>query len=225
MEIIKHTLAALALTTSLVPTQSIDLTNWKLTLPTKEATEITQPQLAEYESSYFTKTEKGIVFVAPVSGGSTKNSKYPRSELREMDGLEKAAWTNTKGIHTMTIVQSIDHTPVVKPHVVAGQIHDADDDVVMIRLEGTHLFVEAQGEELETLDANYKLGSVFTTKMVASGGRIKIFHNGKQMLNYKRKVEGGYFKSGSYCQSNMEKGDKPGAYCQVTVYDLKVSHD
>ncbi len=37
---------------------------------------------------------------------------------------------------------------MVKPHIVAGQIHDADDDVIVFRLEGKKLFIDHNGAEL-----------------------------------------------------------------------------
>ena len=112
----------------------------------------------------------GVAFRAPVGGATTGNSSYPRSELREMsaDGRREAGWTNASGRHIMTINQAITATPRAKPHVVAGQIHGAEDDVVMIRLEGRRLFVESDGTDVGLLDPRYRLGTRFTVSIIAT---------------------------------------------------------
>jgi hypothetical protein len=53
-----------------------------------------------------------------------------------------ASWSNESGTHTMRLRQAVTKLPEAKPHVVTAQIHDEDDDVVMVRLEGTQLEVE-----------------------------------------------------------------------------------
>ena len=78
------------------PGDLLDLGNWFLTLPVGPAGDpdsIDQPELLDYRSEWFDLTPDGtgVVFRAPAGGVTTKNSKYPRSELREMNGEEKAA--------------------------------------------------------------------------------------------------------------------------------------
>ena len=124
----------------------------------------------------------------------------------------------------MTIRQAITHLPEVKPHVVAGQIHDAEDDVVMIRLEEANLFVEGGGEDLGTLDPAYVLGSVFTIRVEASGGEIRIAYNDGAPIVVTRSGDGMYFKAGCYTQSNTDRGDDAAAYGEVVIYDLTVEH-
>jgi hypothetical protein len=60
---------------------------------------------------------------------------------------------------------------VVKPHVVAGEIHGSSDDVIVFRLEGAHLFVYENGKARPTLTGTCNLGDVFTVKFVAHNGR------------------------------------------------------
>ncbi|WP_373049617.1 polysaccharide lyase family 7 protein [Vulgatibacter sp.] len=221
--------------TAELPADRLDLSSWKLTLPVEtphegDPDEIRQPELADFAIDPFfglTAKKDGVVFRAPVEGATTSGSGYPRSELREMtaDGSDEASWSTTSGTHTLEIRQAITHLPEVKAHVVAGQIHDAEDDVIMIRLEGEHLFVEGGGEELATLDANYQLGTVFTVKMVASDGRIRVHYDDVLALDLARAASGCYFKAGAYTQSNLEKGDVAGAYGEVVIYDLQLAHD
>jgi poly(beta-D-mannuronate) lyase len=213
-----------------VPASVLDLTNWKVTLPVAGsgggALEVKQPQLASYSDPYFRTDGGTVVFTAPVDGATTSGSSYPRSELREManGGKDNASWASTSGSHVMEITQAITQTPVAKPHVVAGQIHDSGDDVVMIRLEGTHLFVEGDGDELATLDANYRVGTPFTVRLEVTGGRIKVFYNGVQKLDHPHAGSGLYFKAGAYTQSNTGKGEPAGAAGQVVISKLTVRH-
>ncbi|MBC8068902.1 MAG: polysaccharide lyase family 7 protein [Deltaproteobacteria bacterium] len=220
-----------------VPAELLDLSAWKLTLPVgsrrapDEPREVLQPELASFTLDPFfalTDTADGVVFQANAGGVTTDNSGYPRSELREMlpDGSDEAAWTTTAGTHTLTITQAITHLPIEKPHVVAGQIHDADDDVVMIRLEGERLFVEGDGDELGLLDDAYVLGTVFTVQMSAHDGIIDVYYEdlGDPLVSLARAAEGCYFKAGVYTQSNEEQGDTPDAYGEVVIHELVLEH-
>lgn len=137
---------------------------------------------------------------------------------------QRASWSNTGGLHTMTIRQAITHLPDVKPHVVAGQIHDASDDVIMIRLERNHLFVEAGGDEIGVLDPAYVLGTPFTVQITARDGYIQVSYNGELKVHYNQSGSGYYFKAGCYTQSNPSKGDAADAYGEVIIYSLQVSH-
>jgi poly(beta-D-mannuronate) lyase len=217
-----------------VPGDILDLTEWKLTLPVGtpgSPTETKQPALRTFSMSpYFVvdSTGSGVVFQAHAGGVTTSNSGYPRTELREMaaGGSQNAAWSTNSGMHTMTITETITHLPVAKPHVVAGQIHDASDDVVMIRLEGTNLFVEGGGNELGTLNASYSLGTRFTVRLVAEGGRIRIYYDdlATPKVDLPSSKTDCYFKAGVYTQSNPAHGDDPSAYGEVVVHALAVTH-
>lgn len=217
-----------------LPSQVLDLANWKLTLPLPDKDgggplEVAQPELAEFEvDPWFLAEGDHVRFRAHAGGATTSGSHYPRSELREMtaDGAEKASWSTTEGVHTLTIVQAITHLPVAKPQVVAGQIHDAADDVVMIRLEGSRLFVEGGGEDLGELDADYVLGDLFTVRIEAGDGRIDVTYgdDAGPAVSVPADAEGCYFKAGVYTQSNPERGDDPDAYGEVELHDLQVTH-
>jgi hypothetical protein len=196
--------------------------------------EIRQPQLGGFPGdAHFHLDPRlgGVVFRAPVGGVTTKNSTYPRSELREMTpgGSREARWSNQAGQHILTLSEAITATPRVKPHVVVAQVHDADDDVVMVRLEGRRLFVESDGDEVGLLDPDYRLGSRFTIGIVASPGGVRVFHRAdgatQTQVVHVGKVGGGmYFKVGCYTQSNRSRGDAPAAYGEVVVYALAVRH-
>jgi poly(beta-D-mannuronate) lyase len=165
-----------------------------------------------------------MIFRAHAAGVTTENSDYPRSELREMAGSREAAWSSRAGTHVLTISQAITATPVAKPHVVAGQIHDGDDDVLAIRLEGRRLFVDANGRAVGVLDANYRLGTRFIVVVSATPNGIRVTYNGSRAVRVPRVGTGWYFKAGCYVQSNPSQGDRPHAYGEVVIYDLNVRH-
>ncbi len=218
-----------------LPGEILDLTNWKLTLPigeTDDPTEIVQPELGTYTIDPYFQVGPGgdvVVFHANAGGVTTSGSHFPRSELREMTdgGANKAAWSTTSGVHTMTITQAVTHLPDVVPHVVAGQIHDAEEYVMLVRLDGERLWVKSGGEEMGVLDPAYVLGDEFTLRITAADGRIDVYYNDlvTPAVSLPYDTTGCYFKAGSYSQSNTEYGDAPEAYAEVQIRDLVVTHE
>lgn len=212
------------------PGQLLDLTNWYLTLPTGEEgdpDDVYQPELATYSGPWFQLNEArdAVVFTANAGGVTTPGSNYPRSELREMSGEEKASWSNTDGTHTLSTRQAVTKLPPVKAHVVTAQIHDAEDDVVEVRLEGEHLFAEYDDGNGEiTIDPAYQLGTPYDLMITAAEGRIEICYNGELEAEIPKQGSGWYFKTGSYVQSNPERGEQPDAVGQVVTYTLRVEH-
>lgn len=220
------------------PSQLINLTNWKLTLPigsSEKPAEIKQPALSTYKSDpYFLVTAdgSGVRFRAPVNGVTTSGSGYPRSELREMSngGTTNASWSSTSGTHTMFLDQAITSVPQTKKHVVSGQIHDAGDDVIVIRLEYPNLYVNVDGKNAYKLDSNYTLGKRFTVKFVVSGGQTKVYYNNSASPVYtlNKSYSGAYFKAGAYTQSNCSKESSSSCnnnnFGEVVIYQAIVTH-
>ena len=216
--------------TAQVPGQVLDLTNWKLTLPTGqegEPEEIVEPELSSFSNDFFRLKDgrDGVVFTANAGGVTTSGSSYPRSELREMNGQEKASWSNTTGTHILRVRETVTRLPAVKPQVVAAQIHDAEDDVIEVRVEGERLLVEYNdGEDDATLDPAYALGTPYDLEIAAADGHIRVSYNGTQKADIVKSGSGWYFKAGSYVQSNLSRGDAPDAEGQVVIYTLHVEH-
>ncbi|MBU2951056.1 polysaccharide lyase family 7 protein [Tamlana agarivorans] len=141
---------------------------WKITKP--DGSE--QKPLCNFDNQdyyYVNNTDDGIVFKVVIdnSNGSTANSNYIRSELRERlpDGSLDVYWT-TAGTHVIYVEQAITHLPTYKDHLVATQIHgDKDagiDDAMVLRLEGDHLFLSFNGGKLRedvTVKTGYTLGT------------------------------------------------------------------
>jgi Alginate lyase len=237
----KSATVAAAAAVPTLPSQVLNLTNWKITLPidangntSGTATEVKQPDLDDFSiSPYFrvTSTGTGVSFKAHCGGATTSGSGYPRSELREMknNGSANASWSSGSGTHTMEIEQSIKQLPVKKPEVIAGQIHDGTSDVIAFRLEGDNLIIDAGGTTKATLTGSYVLGTKFTVKFVVSGNQTKCYYNGSLRYTLNKSFGTAYFKAGVYTQSSCKGVKKvPGESCdalgEVIIYKLTVTH-
>lgn len=227
--------AATAAPTCGYPASILNLTNWKETLPTGKQgspTEIDQPQLATYSiDPWFTPAAgcTGVQFRAAVNGVTTSGSGYPRSELREMTGggSAEASWSTTSGTNTMTIDEAVTRLPSEKPQVVVGQIHDADDDVAVWRLEGSKLYVtDGDNSHYQLVTDNYQLGTRFTAEFVTNGGKITAYYNGALVATLSVKSSGDYFKAGVYTQANCDNSAPctAGNAGESVIYGLTVSH-
>jgi hypothetical protein len=229
---------------AILPSQILDLTDWKITLPiappgSSDAEEITQPQLTRFSlAPYFAVdgAHNGVVFQADAGGATTSGSSYPRSELREMtdDGTQEASWSiAAAGTNMMSVTEASTALPKAKPQVVTAQIHDASSDIIEILADGERsnspgtysICLRYNGSEQKTcLDDNYVPGTPYTIQMSASDGHIVIYYNGVQKFDFANTTTGCYFKVGAYTQSNVSKGDASSAYGQVVIYNLHVTH-
>lgn len=218
--------------------------NWKLTLPTGQAgkpAEVKMPALADYTGPHFSlnTTNDGVTFVAPTDGVTTKNSKNPRSELREMEanGAVMASWSSTVGAHSMEVELTIDELPRGgKPHVVVAQIHDKNDDVCVWRLEGnttgdrsTGKLWITDGDSPHALGvADVRLGERIRVGFHVQNGVIRFLFNGTVVAyEQRKKVTGCYFKTGCYNQSGgivTPFDDGSADFAQVTLYRQTVTH-
>jgi poly(beta-D-mannuronate) lyase len=208
-----------------LPSAVLNLVPWKISLPYgADTTQVTQPALAELSDAYF-RVASAVQFTVPVNGTVQAGAVYPRSELREMnsDGTE-AAWSTTSGTHTMEIVQRITHLPKVKPQLIAGQIHDAAEYVLLIRLDEDKLHVVYGDQSVAVLDPHYRLSTTFTVRLAAGDGFIDVYYNNARAAHIAASRTGCYFKAGCYLQTNPSRGDAPNDYGQVEVFDLRLIH-
>lgn len=220
------------------PPNELDLTNWKLTLPTgslENPIEIMQPKLDNFELSpwFIALPEaRAIRFRAAVNGVTTDGSDYPRTELREMtDSETKASWSSENGKHTLYIDQAITAVPSAKQDVVAGQIHDDERDVIAIRLDYPVLHIRINGTNVQTLDASYALGKRFNIRFEVSNNQTKVYYNNstEPLYTLSKNYSGAYFKAGVYTQSNCDK-EKIQSLCtdnnygEVVIYRIEISH-
>jgi len=219
-----------------LPSEVLDLSLWKLTLPVDtqrpgSPDEIRQPELKAFrDATCFDLDANGrdVVFRAPCGGATTRGSQYPRCELREMassDGKTAAHWSTSDGrIHTLTAQLAVRHTPKVKKQVVCAQIHDREDDLLMIRLEGQKLIVERNDSGDVLLDPHYEQGRFFDLKVEAAAGHVRVWYDGALKLDWEVSREGCYFKAGCYTQSNLKRGDQADAYGEVAIRSLQLRH-
>lgn len=131
----------------------------------------------------------------------------------------------------MTITQAVTHLPPKVPKVVVGQIHDPDDEVLMVRLDGQHLYIEVRNVDgtyvQKTLTDSYRLGTKFNVKIIATKAGIRVDYNGAEKAVFKGRVSAGptwYFKAGCYLQSNTTKGERPDGFGESVLYRLTISH-
>ena len=205
------------------PSQVLDLRSWKLNLPENNQ-QVVQPQLGHFADDAFDVVQ-AVQFTAPCGGDAQPGSKYPRSELREMnpDG-SPASWSTTSGTHVLELTQRITHLPVVKPQLVCGQIHSETDYLILIELDSHKLYVRYRDATAGVLDEGYELGTFFDLRIEASGGYVDVFYNGAHKVHQPMTEKGCYFKAGCYVQSNTSTGDLPTAYGQVEISRLEITH-
>jgi hypothetical protein len=215
------------------PSQLLDVSDWKLQIPTGDPTlEVKNPKLATYSSTYFKNDSacKAVRFRAPTNGTTTSGAEYPRSELREMKGGDAAKWSTTSGTHRMVIDEAVTRLPDGKRQIGVAQIHNGDNDILIVRVEASELILKPNGKSAVVLDSSYQLGERFKIELVASGGYIKAYYNGTKVYSLARKTSTAYFKAGAYTQSNCDTEADHGARCgssnygEVAIYDLVVTH-
>ncbi len=215
------------------PSEIVKLTAWKLTTPfdtaqTGRPDEILQPELDRYTHPrcfYVSDSNDAVVFRAHCGGVTTRNSGYPRCELREMtsDGEDEVAWSTLHAAtHVLEAELAIREVPEMKPHVVCVQIHDPENDLLMIRLEGRKLFIErAEGGDVR-LNSDYRLGERFQIRIESGNNHVRVWYNGEQRLDWNVKRKGCYYKIGCYTQSNLNQGDQPDSAGEVWLYSLQL---
>ncbi|CAN5271933.1 polysaccharide lyase family 7 protein [soil metagenome] len=228
---------------AMTPDEVFDLANWKLTLPRDcsggtagTACEVKQPALNTYESTWFRVPSTGgaILFRADAQGARTSSAtKYARSELRQMNGSSNAAWSCTGKTTSMQMRFAIKHTPINKPEVTVGQIHDASDDLLMIKYTGPSGAngstdtgkLEARFNDDTTtklITSSYQLGTEVTFDIQVSGGKVNIIYNGRTVISGQALRSGTcYWKAGMYIQANTST-DSPTAYGEVSMRALTV---
>lgn len=167
----------------------------------------------------------GVRFTAHLDGGVTsKNTHYPRSELRELTAKgERAAWDAAKGNHTMLARLAAFHTAPKRPNLCLAQIHDDEDDTLQVRIEGKRLFVTVGGKDAGTLEPAYTMGVFFDLKVQATGKRVTVTYNGAKKVDKPFTGAEQYFKIGAYAQSNKDY-DLASETCAMEVLSLAVTH-
>jgi hypothetical protein len=207
----------------------LDLSRWNLTLPAGATVIPTNKLNAGYQSPYFVRQDDGaITFVAPSNGAdikSTKNSTYPRSELRETlaNGDDKEAnWkASSAEMHSLEAELSVQELPKSGKAII-GQIHgESDHPPLKIQITGDTIYAQLRrklngAEDKVALLTGYKLGQFITYRFeVTQDGKAKFFINGKQVVNKDLPADGYQFDMASY--KNDTWYFKAGIYSQEVV--------
>jgi hypothetical protein len=231
--------SAAALDPTLPPGGNFDLSVWSLQLPTGSpgSPDTISPGRLEggYSNSSFFWTDANdgsMTFWAPEKGVTTPNSKYARSELREMNPNGSAANWTLAGNHTLSAQLRI---VSVTKNVAVGQVklgtggpstkplaelyYRPNGDIFL----GTQNSPDASGQTLHKV-GNVALGTKWTYVVNVNGSKINLTVNGTRTtytipsaFNPYRQ----YFKAGSYNQSSSESTTN-GA--KVKFYSLTVKH-
>jgi hypothetical protein len=217
------------------PGKKYDLTQWKLTLPDKNANEVTAPELAGYASEYFHLSPEGaMAFVAPVGGGTTKNSSYPRSELREVidPNDDNVNWSG-EGQHVLRATCQVVQTPSEKK-IIVGQIHGFDARP-LIKLQWYKGRLKAQikkspkgdNSEITHLFAKRVDNRPFSYRIELNDGRLSVEVEGERIEHDVYKQDPAwrdvtfYFKAGAYAQSSKRHN---GEVAEVRFTHLDAEH-
>jgi hypothetical protein len=186
-------------------------------------------------SNFFTGPEGEMVFSCPVTGGTTRGSDFPRSELRELlvPASENFNW-NGYGSHALNAQCKVLQLPSSKK-IIIGQIHSfTGASLPLVKLQYNNGTVQALVKEspIATEDTVFPLATVglnsfisYQIKMV--DGQLSMTANGAtQSVNVFQTDSAWtnqtfYFKAGCYCQDNVGDPNEAGI---VSFYQLKVEH-
>ncbi|HEX3730070.1 MAG TPA: polysaccharide lyase family 7 protein [Opitutaceae bacterium] len=195
------------------PGDNFNLTHWKLQLPLpgngREAVqEVGGSELQQgFTSEFFYSGPGGtMIFWTPVNGSRTPNTKYPRTELRE---IVPADWP-LSAHRTMSATCRVLQVPGTG-RVVVGQIHGSDRGGEVCKLLWSRGRVEFHykdddGHELTAPLGKFALNQRFSYKIQCADGVITVTV-GDQSASHsyaakKWQADRYYFKAGDYCQDN-----------------------
>lgn len=220
-----------------VPGQNFDLSQWALQLPIASGDSVQQVKdLSAYTSQYFYTAEDGaMVFWCPVTGATTPNSHYPRTELRE---LPTGGDWDIGGHHRLSAQLEMLQNPPSKGTII-GQIHGnaTGGTSEVLKLEWTSdnqiiASVEANDDPAKQINhtiGKYALGalvsytaeltdSVLTVSVTDDAG-TKTFTTPYTAASWKSDKY--YFKLGSYVQLDAGTEQQGG---RVAFYAFSVEH-
>jgi len=212
---------------------------WNLTIPEgTPAITITTAQLRQgYQSQYFKRDGKSYVFWAPVTGGTTKGSTYPRSELRETyttGALHN--WKYNAADNRLTARLAVEEVPS-SGRIIIGQIHAKDVSAPYLKV----IYNEIRGVGYVTVEVRKKpsdskspvvmtytgmpLGQQFSYDVqLSKKGLLKVAINNQ---TYQEQIDSSwanyymYFKAGAYVTDNQGPATEGG---RVRFYALSATH-
>ena len=233
---------AAALDASLPPSDNFDLANWKLTLPS--GSEI-QPWLLSsgwtMDRVFYTHpTSGGMVFRCPNLAGTTANSSYSRTELREM--LDPAAgtksdannWTMAQGglMKARLKVDRVSTTGETRKvgRVIIGQIHGEEHEPVRLYFHKKpgeargRIYIASENTSGSTFwssdivsnkdGGGIALGELFTYVIALEGTRLEVEirrDKGTVVNTYIKSIDAGYAGENLYFKAGVYNQNNTGS--------------
>jgi hypothetical protein len=227
----------LALDPRFPPGHNFDLSHWYLTLPDAQASTISPALLtAGFTNSYFeTGTDGAMVFLCPVTGGTTSGSDFPRCELRELlDPTDNGVNWSGFGGHVLSAQCKVMRLPSSR-RVVIGQIHSfLGAAPPLVKLSYNNGAVEAlvRIEADSSTDVRFPLTTVALSNAInyqitLRDGILSVTVNGMNLstnvflADPTWKQQTFYFKAGNYCQDNSGPTNEISI---VSFYQLNIQH-
>lgn len=231
--------------------------HWKLQIPElqdgsdtkiKEVGKGTGISFDNYSSEYFyyDDSDSAFVFNTPVSAPKTVNTKYARSELREMMGDDKTVNWGWNGRHCLDVEEAVTKIPA-NGRVMVCQVHgiypNGDNGPVPLKViyEGNKkrlaITYKAHPQSYEDQKIYYfdevELNQKFTIsiQIIDGTGYVSISSNGisqKYEYSYNPVTTGwidfyNYFKAGNYIQDCEDNSENAGS--TVKMYNINVTHE
>lgn len=195
-------------------TEKIDLSRWKLTLPDGKEVKV----LKESVPPYFIISDEGILMKAkPI--GTTPNSKYSRCELRELN-VDKslASWT-VNDQRAMNFNFKAVQKPEKRPKMVVGQIHDTEDDVIMLVIDFQKRIYEVTHNSIHygNIVDSFEMDTWYNVTISVKDGKIKVECGEKKLEITPSRTKGYYFKVGNYLQSTFKEDEGAIVVSKITL--------
>ncbi|AEV65451.1 polysaccharide lyase family 7 protein [Pseudomonas ogarae] len=219
----------------------IDLATWNLSIPegAPPATIETSQLVQGFKNQYFSSETGTVFFWAPVTGATTANAIYPRSELRETnsDGTLRN-WLYPSADNTLRATVTVNQVPSTGK-IVIGQIHTKDSTSPMVKLEYQYKTYSSTGNivakvrmrpddatgQVITIATGITLNRSFSYMIhLSPKGALGITaagYNWRTTVDPSWKVKPLYFKAGVYVQDNTGYVTEGG---KVTFSLLEIKH-
>ncbi|MHA6791457.1 polysaccharide lyase family 7 protein [Pseudomonas bijieensis] len=219
----------------------IDLATWNLSIPEgSPPTTIETSQLVQgFQNQYFHADSGTVFFWAPVTGATTANAIYPRSELRETysNGTLRN-WLYSAADNKLAATLVVSQVPS-SGKVVIGQIHTKDSTSPLVKLEYQYKTYSSTGNivakvrmrpddesgQVITIATGIKLNQSFSYLIhLSPAGVLTINGAGYQWsspISSTWSDKPLYFKAGVYVQDNTGYPTEGGT---VTFSLLDIDH-
>ncbi|MFM1769198.1 MAG: hypothetical protein RJA22_1727 [Verrucomicrobiota bacterium] len=220
------------------PGDNFDLRRWYLGTPDAgQSLSIPAAELAAGHTNqwFFTAPDGAMVFWAPVTGGTTSGSSFPRSELREqLNPPDNRINWSTRGTHVLEAACRVRRLPSTGK-VILGQIHGYLGDArPLLKLMYNQGIPEAQCKLSPDEDAEVSLffpasplNSLITYRIEVEDGLLRVTVNGNQHAFHILASDPAwadqtfYFKAGAYVLDNAGTSAEGG---RVDFYHLATVH-